>query len=211
MTAHFRSMQYWDARYRAGESSGAGSYGRLATYKAAFINAVIEANGIAHVADFGCGDGNLLSLLRAPAYTGLDVSETAIARCAEQFPDLRFLRMAQAADMPPADLCLSIDVIYHLVEDDVFGRYMDALFARASRLVLIYASNQDLAWPAPHVRHRRFSQHVAAAFPGWRLCAHAPNPYPFDPDRPDDTSFADFFVYARAGTGCALHLPGAAA
>jgi len=81
MNAPFRSAEYKDARYRAGGTSGAGSYGRLADYKAAVINGVIALNGIAHVADFGCGDGNLLSLLRPPAYTGLDVSETVLARC----------------------------------------------------------------------------------------------------------------------------------
>jgi len=81
MNAPFRSAEYKDARYRAGGKSGAGSYGRLADYKAAVINGVIALNGIAHVADFGCGDGNLLSLLRPPAYTGLDVSETVLARC----------------------------------------------------------------------------------------------------------------------------------
>jgi len=86
---------------------------------------------------------------------------------------------------------------------------MDALFADATRLVLIYASNLDRAWPAPHVRHRRFTDHVAAHFPNWRLCAHLPNPYPFDPVRPDGTSFADFFVYARGGANCVLPVPAA--
>ncbi len=208
MTVRFHSASYWDNRYLSGATSGAGSYGRLAEYKAAVINGVIEANSIAHVADFGCGDGHLLSLLRPPAYTGLDVSETVIARCTSRFPNRAFLPMARAADLQPADLCLSIDVIFHLVEDDVFARYMDALFARASRLVLIYASNIDRDWPSPHVRHRRFSDHVAKRFPGWQLRAHVPNPYPFDPARPDYTSFADFFLYAEPHTGCVLPLPG---
>jgi trans-aconitate methyltransferase len=173
------------------------------------INGVIALNGIAHVADFGCGDGNLLSLLRLPTYTGLDVSETVLTRCRQRFPQHRFLPFAQAETVQPADLCLSVDVIFHLIEDAVFAAYMDALFARATRLVLIYASNVDRAWPAPHVRHRRFTDHVAAHRPDWRLCAHLPNPYPFDPTRPDETSFADFFVYARGGANCVLPVPAA--
>jgi SAM-dependent methyltransferase len=207
MNAPFRSAEYWDARYRAGGTSGAGSYGRLAEYKAAVINGVIALNGIAHVADFGCGDGNLLSLLRPAAYTGLDVSDTALARCRQRFPQHVFLPFAQAEGLRPADLCLSMDVIFHLIEQDVFAAYMDALFAHGTWLVLIYASNMDRGWPAPHVRHRRFTDHVAARFPDWRLCAHLPNPYPFDPAHPDETSFADFFVYARTGAGCVLPLP----
>jgi SAM-dependent methyltransferase len=211
MPGTFNSASYWDARYRAGATSGAGSYGRLANYKAAFINGMIEANHVAHVADFGCGDGNLLSLLRPPAYTGLDVSETALKRCTERFPNHHFMPFARAADLKPADLCLSIDVIYHLVEDDVFAAYMDALFAHAERLVLIYASNLDSNWPAAHVRHRRFSSHVATRFPGWRLRAQVPNLYPFDPAHPDDTSFSDFFVYTPPHVDCVLYLPRTAA
>jgi SAM-dependent methyltransferase len=211
MTDIFDSALYWDARYRAGATSGSGSYGRLATYKAAVINGVIEANDIAHVADFGCGDGNLLSLLRPRAYTGLDVSDTALARCAERFPAHRFLPLTRVSELREADLCLSIDVIYHLVEDDVFTRYMDALFMRAARLVVIYASNVDRAWSSAHVRHRRFSDYIANRFPAWRLRAHAPNLYPFDPARPDDTSFSDFFLYATADADCMLPLPRATA
>jgi SAM-dependent methyltransferase len=207
MSETFDSATYWDARYRAGATSGAGSYGRLAGYKAAFINGVIEANQIAHVADFGCGDGNLLSLLRPVAYTGMDVSPTALDRCTKRFPNHHFMPFANAVDLNPADLCLSVDVIYHLVEDDVFAAYMDALFAHAVRLVLIYASNVDANWSSPHVRHRRFTDHVATRFPRWRLRALVPNPYPFDPARPDDTSFADFFVYALPSAHGVLYLP----
>src|SRR5689334_16345808 len=207
MNASFHSAEYWDARYRAGGTSGAGSYGRLAEYKAAMINGVIALNGIAHVADFGCGDGNLLSLLRPPAYTGLDVSETVLDRCRQRFPQHTFLPFTQAAALRPADLCLSVDVIFHLIEPEGFAAYIDALFSHDARLVLIYASNLDRDWPAPHVRHRRFTDHLARHVSDWRLCAHLPNPYPFDPACPDETSFADFFVYARRGATCVLPVP----
>jgi len=208
MSVPFRSAEYWDARYSGGGTSGAGSYGRLAAYKAAFINGIIEINHIQHVADFGCGDGHLLSMLRPVAYTGLDVSPTALAQCAIQFPGYVFMPFSRASDLQASDLCLSIDVIYHLIEDHVFAAYMEAVFSRATRLVLIYASDVDLDWPAPHVRHRHFTKHVATHFPEWRLCAHLPSPYPFDPSAPDETSFSDFFVYARHGTEFLLRFPG---
>ncbi len=202
---HFSSAAYWDGRYRRGGNSGSGSYGRLAAFKAAFINAFMADNQVADVIDLGCGDGNLLSLLRVGAYTGVDVSDTVLHGLRRRYRDQRFVPFDAIADLPAADLALSIDVIFHLVEDDVFAGYMHQLFAHARRFVLIYASNFDLPWAAPHVRHRRFSDHVAAAFPDWRLVAHAPNRYPFDPARPDETSFADFFVYARSG--CRVRLP----
>lgn len=209
MRSHFGSTAYWAARYSAGGRSGAGSYGALADYKARFVNGLIELNAVRSVADFGCGDGNLLSMLPVHDYTGLDVSATVLARCSVRFPQHKFLLFDQAANMPPADMCLSMDVIYHLVEDLVFAAYMDALFSRALGLVAIYSSNVDQEWPNPHVRHRRFSDYIAARCPDWRLRAHVPNPHPFDSARPNDTSFADFFVYARAGRDCSLLAPGA--
>jgi SAM-dependent methyltransferase len=203
----FSSQSYWEARYRAGGTSGAGSQDALLAYKAAVINAFIADNAVASVLDLGCGDGRLLSLLRVPCYVGVDVSPTALACCVTRFPRHRFLPLDAVDAEAPADLALSIDVIFHLVEDAVFARTMHALFSHARRFVLVYASNQDSAWPAQHVRHRRFTDHVADAWPEWRLLAHLPNPYPFDPARPDETTFADFFVYARPDEACVLRLP----
>ena len=195
---HFSSAGYWDQRYRRGGHSGAGSYGRLAAFKAGFINAFMAENAVADVIDLGCGDGNLLSMLDVGTYTGVDVSPAVLARLTDRFPRHAFIPFDALPTQLPADLALSIDVIFHLVEDDVFTRYMHALFSHARRFVLVYASNVDLPWPSPHVRHRRFSDHVALTWPDWRLVAHVPNRYAFDPARPDETSFADFFVYARA-------------
>jgi hypothetical protein len=55
MDQGFSSNSYWEARYGAGGSSGAGSYGRLAAFKAAFVNAFVADNHIRSVLDLGCG------------------------------------------------------------------------------------------------------------------------------------------------------------
>jgi SAM-dependent methyltransferase len=193
----FSSMGYWESRYRSGGTSGAGSTGRLAAFKAGIINSLVAEQRIASVIDLGCGDGALLPLLTVPGYIGVDVSPAALARCAARCPQHRFLPYDELDQAPPAELAMSIDVVFHLIEDAVFTRYMAALFGHATRFVLVYASNVDMSWPAPHVRHRRFSDHVAATQPDWQVLAHLPNRYPFDPARPDDTSFADFFLYGR--------------
>ena len=203
----FSSNGYWEQRYRAGGTSGAGSYGHMATFKAGVINGFIADNGIADVLDLGCGDGNLLSLLRVPAYVGVDVSPSALACCVTRFPQHRFLPFGVLDAKLRAELALSIDVIFHLVEDDVFARYMHELFAHATRFVLIHSSNAERNWSSPHVRHRRFTDHVADCRPEWRLLAHLPNRYPYDPERPDETTFADFFVYGHHSAGCALRIP----
>jgi len=203
----FSSTAYWEQRYRAGGNSGAGSGGVLLRYKAAVINGFIAANAVGSVLDLGCGDGRLLSLLRTPSYIGVDVSPTALACCIARFRQHRFLPFDALDGEPAAELALSIDVIFHLVETDVFVRTMDALFGHATRFVLIYASNFDSGWPSPHVRHRRFSDYVEQAYRDWRLLVHLPNPYPYDPARPDETSFADFFVYGRPDAECVVPVP----
>src|SRR5690348_2974605 len=72
------SATYWESRYVGGGSSGAGSYGQFADLKASVLNHFVEANGVTTVTEFGCGDGNQLSLMRYPSYTGFDVSETVV-------------------------------------------------------------------------------------------------------------------------------------
>ena len=203
----FSSREYWEQRYRAGGTSGTGSYGHMAAFKADFINSFVVENGIADVLDLGCGDGNLLSLLQVPAYVGVDVAPTALACCVARFPQHRFLPFSALDASVGAELALSIDVIFHLVEDGEFARYMHALFAHATRFVLIHSSNADRNWSSPHVRHRRFTDHVADCRPEWRLLAHLPSRYPFDAARPDETSFSDFFVYGHHDAGCALRIP----
>lgn len=202
----FSSARYWEQRYQAGGTSGAGSRGALAARKADFINAFVSANAIADVLEFGCGDGHVLSLLRMPAYTGTDASPAALARCAARFPHHRFVPLSALPPALCADLGLSIDVIFHLTEDTIFMQHLHDLFNRARRFVLIHSSNFDSDWPVPHVRHRRFSDCIASGQPDWRLMAHVPARDPYDPSRPDHTSFADFFVYGRLGETCHVEI-----
>ena len=205
----FSSAAYWESRYRANGASGAGSLGGLARFKAGVINRFVADNRVGSVIDLGCGDGSQLGLLALPAdYVGVDASPAGLAVCAARCPGRRFVGVEALATLPPAELTLSLDVLYHLTEDAVFAATVRALFGLARRFVLIYSSNADAGFTAPHVRHRRFTDVVAATQPDWRLVAHLPNPSPFDPGAPDATSFADFFVYARAGGGCVVAVPG---
>ena len=79
------SLHYWEERYQNSGTSGAGSYGRLAKFKADVINSFVRENKIGSVIEFGCGDGHQLSLAFYPQYVGLDVSPTAIKMCKEKF------------------------------------------------------------------------------------------------------------------------------
>jgi len=75
------SATYWDREYRLGRTSGRGSYGLLAQFKAEVLNDFVERNGVRSIIEYGCGDGNQLSLAHYPQYIGIDVSPTAIDNC----------------------------------------------------------------------------------------------------------------------------------
>lgn len=207
----FSSASYWEARYSGGGTSGAGSYGQLARFKAAFVNGFTHLNAVGSVLDLGCGDGNQLGLLDLPGYTGVDVSPSSLAQCRATFgsrPHHSFVHADDLGGVPRHELALSLDVIYHLVEDAVFQAYLDTLFTKATRFVVTYSSNVEAEWSSVHVRHRRFTDAAARRHPAWRLAAHVPNLFPFRADAPNQTSFADFFVFAAPGEGCVVPCPG---
>jgi hypothetical protein len=76
--AKFEYKAYWEERYKYGGNSGAGSYSENADYKASRINQVVKSFDVRTVLEFGCGDGNNLSLYKFDHYLGLDVSNTAV-------------------------------------------------------------------------------------------------------------------------------------
>lgn len=198
-TVSFASANYWENRYRRGGNSGAGSLGRLAEFKAEVLNDFITQHEIASVIEFGSGDGNQLMLASYPSYIGVDVSETAIQSCRVLFAEDNtkiFLTLSDY-DGQRADLSLSLDVIFHLVEDLVFEGYMQTLFDSADRFVIVYASNRDEEHHAAHVRHRKFTDWVEANRPDFCLIHCIPNRFPFDTNDKDNTSFADFFVFEK--------------
>jgi SAM-dependent methyltransferase len=191
------SAVYWESRYNSGGGSGAGSRDRLARFKAEVLNDFVRKNGVCSIVEFGCGDGQQLTLADYPEYVGLDISVTAIKRCRARFPSDRtkvFSRYGEELNRS-FDLALSLDVIYHLVEDDVFATYMHALFDASHRWVIIFSSNSDEPAPEPYIKHRKFTDWVVRNRREWTLIEEIRNRYPYDRTNPDFTSFADFFIY----------------
>ena len=214
-TETFDPIQYWQWRYRMGGTSGAGSRGRLAAFKADIVNALIAANRLNSVIDFGCGDGVQMSMIGAdddgPDYLGIDVSPEALVLCQRRGgARRRFLLyedFARTGNALRADLALSMDVIYHLTDDAVYHQYLDDVFAGATRLVVIYASNVQALTRDTHVRHRCFTETIKSRFPAWRLCAVVPNRFSFDPAEPEQTSFADFYLFTPRASGLSVVIP----
>jgi hypothetical protein len=195
------SAAFWENRYRSGGTSGSGSYGRLAQFKAEVLNDFVRAHGIRTVIELGCGDGAQLELAKYPQYVGVDVATIPIQQCSVRFAHDSTKKFFLAGNLPgnlgTFDLSVSLDVIYHLVEDPVFDSYMRSLFGRSRSYVIIYASNHEAPSESPHVRHRKFTTWIAQNIPEWRQIGFVPNRFPFDARRPDETSFADFYFFTR--------------
>ena len=195
------SKRYWIQRYAAGNTSGPGSHGRLASYKADYVNNFIHNNRISSVAEFGVGDGNQLSRMNYPIkFKGYDISEDLLCRLRVRFPQHQFELAWNKVDR--FDLGVSMDVIYHLIEDDIYSDYMHNLFEASLHYVIIYSSNcQILETAACHVRHRIFTEFVMRKFPKWRLVKHSRNPFAYSPGK-DMKSFShsDFYTYMKCQT-----------
>lgn len=197
------SASYWNHRYSKGGNSGAGSYGRLAEFKAFIINDLLKEYDIQTVIEFGCGDGHQLELARYNHYVGFDVSSKAVDLCRARFPSRPEFRFAEVSDYAgeTADLSMSLDVIYHLVEDEVFQNYMKLLFDASTDFVLIYSCDAVLSkLNSAHVKTRQFSDWIKQCRPDWQLVKHVPNLYPYDSKNPNETSIADFYLYQRQGS-----------
>ena len=189
----FDSGAFWEQRYKVGGNSGEGSYGELAEHKARYLNDFVARKKLQNVIEFGCGDGNQLSLAKYERYNGVDVSSFVVQKNREKFSadkSKTFVALAEydeARNARQHDLALSLDVIYHLVEDDVFSAYMARLFSAPRCWVVIYSTAFD-EMGARHVRHRDFRRWVSVHAPDWKLIEHMENPFP-------EKSKADFFAY----------------
>lgn len=97
------------------------------------------------------------------ANTGLDVSPYVIEKVKKQFANDKtkvFYEVGEFLENPSsAELGLSLDVMYHLINDEIFESCMRNLFAYAQKFVIIYSSNKDQPH-TQHVRHRQFSSWV---------------------------------------------------
>ena len=195
------SGKYWEERYNSGGNSGAGSYNNLAEYKGEILNEFVAQNHIEKVIEFGCGDGNQLKYLNFKYYIGYDISKTAITLCKKMYKDdiSKQFKLLGSIIEEMADLTLSLDVIYHLIEDEVYHNYMKSLFSSSKKYVIIYSSNSDGHENnnvADHVKHRKFTNWIEDKTPEFKLIKHIPNKYKYNGDG-ESTSLADFYIFQR--------------
>ena len=200
----FNSKHYWDQRYARGGDSGEGSKGQLAQYKAEFINRFVVINQLKNIVELGCGDGLQLQNANYPQYTGFDISSVAIQSCIKIFEGdqtKRFVLLTKEIELGERkghwDLALSLDVLYHLIDQGEFEHYLSTLFSLSKRYVIIYAPDQEPPYPtAPHIRYRRFSDFIKQHFQEWQLIERVPNKYSNQPT--GASSRSEFFIYRKS-------------
>ncbi len=173
----FESKKYWELRYKNDWNSGDGSYGESSLAKAKVFNQILLDYQIDSVIEFGCGDGHQLSLYKIKNYLGLDVSETVIRQILKKYsndPSKYFMHYNPElfrldSHFLKADAVISVDVIFHLVEDEVFTRYMKQLFNTSNKYVIIYATDfEEGAKTVAHVKNRKFTSWVSDNIKGWK-------------------------------------------
>lgn len=203
----FNSKEYWEARYSSGGNSGSGSYGRLAVFKAQILNKFISENNVHTIIEFGCGDGNQLSMAEYPKYIGLDVSKVIIQTCIKKFSKdstKSFFLYDQSCfhdngKIFTSDVSMSLDVLYHLTEKEVYQTYLMQLFSCALKFVIIYAPNVNIPRSSPfsHEFYRKFSDDVESLAPEWELYSVIENEYKSQNTHEENSSIADFYFYRK--------------
>jgi hypothetical protein len=169
------------------------------------VNAIIDRHAINSAIEFGCGDGNQLAMIHYPSYIGLDISPTAVAVCSRKFAadGTKAFRVYDPATFNPeepgnrAHLGVSMDVLFHLVEEDVFLTYLKHLFAASDQYVVIYA--RDVDGPQYfHERNRSFTSRLSEVAPGWRLVEKMASPFHQEArDQAASENVADFFFFEK--------------
>lgn len=195
----FNSSLYWENRYKNGGNSGVDSYNKLALYKANIINLVIKNNNedIKTIIDYGVGDGNQLSLIdiENKKYVGLDVSEFIINKLSEIYKSdkNKEFSLCNSIDFSKlkGELVISCNVLYHLIEEEIYTDYLNNLFNMSERFVIIYANNINKT-ETEHVKFRKFTDYIRKNFKEWILIRHLPNPY-------NKTSPNEFYIYEKNG------------
>ena len=193
----FNTVEYWNMRYKNGKGSGKGSRGELLEYKANTINNIINEFDIQDIIDFGCGDGELSNLIDVEYYVGIDSSFEAVAicrskklydRCRDVFGARIFINDINLSWTAQADMTMSIDVIFHLVNEREYLQHLLSLFQHSTKYVLIYSSDKEEDVDRGHVKHRKCTRTINELFPDWKLLRKIDNKYP-------DQSFSDFYLY----------------
>lgn len=193
------SISHWEDRYSRDHSSGPGSRGHLARYKASVINELVRRHRVSSILDLGCGDGVVQNLIRCEKYVGLDVAAVAVDLCRRADPLREFFLYDPRsfdASLFQADMTISLDVLYHVAEVSLYNLYLDHLFGSSRSLVVLYATDGRVRRSGQAVfrSDKTFMEDVQERFPGFELLEG----YPEENPHFEETG-SRFYVYGLNG------------
>jgi len=167
----FDSQKYWEERYANWWNSWEWSYAKMAEYKAQIINDIIKRYKIKSIIELWCWDWNNLQYYDKVNYTWFDISKKAIENCIDRYLEdknksfLYYEPKFFKSGWLQKEMVVSLEVIFHLVEDSIYRKYMTDLFNTSSKYVVIFSSNHDNNKnSAIHVKHREFTKDVSKDF-----------------------------------------------
>ncbi len=146
--AEYDETTYWQTRYDQGRGSGAGSEGDELLWKAQIIERLL--GNARSVLDLGCGDGAVaeavLSVVRGTKYLGVDLAKHP------KWPGLPFVQGdITTLSLPPADIVLCLDVLFHLSSLERHAQALDRMFSQTRSTIFVVTFNETADVTAPHV------------------------------------------------------------
>ncbi len=145
---------YWNERYAEGGNSGYGSYGTQLQKKLDWLSAL----PIETITEVGCGDfhfgENLLARYPDAHYCGLDISDVIIAKNKELHPTFNF--QVFQGQIPPADLLMCVDVLFHIVDENEYEAMLDGLQSASWKYLAVTAYERDEPDVSPHLNIKKF-------------------------------------------------------
>lgn len=201
----FNSNAFWEYHYQNGGTSGCGSQGQLAEWKAEILNNFVEEYGIRSIIELGCGDGAQLSLYKFYEYVGLDVSPLAVDMCRKKFASDRSktfgnYRCDGTDELPMADMTLSVDVLAHITDREMLYNYLIDMFSHAGNWVVFYAWDHEIGtgeYFPEFYQPMKFTDIIADMFSEWILYDVMKNKYPATKPEDETGSHSDFYIYRR--------------
>jgi hypothetical protein len=136
-----RSIDIWKKR---ANFSGTGSRGSLAEFKANYVNTFIKRYQIQSVLDFGCGDLYNSCMIEVEDYLGIDIVDH---KHPKKIMSKNFKTIVSKFDEFESehsfDLCLCMDVLYHLLEDEIIylEKTISNIIKYSKKYIIIYAQD----------------------------------------------------------------------
>lgn len=134
------TSNYWDKRYSNGGTSGDGSIGSLREFKWAKIEE--RVGKVDDVIDVGCGDLSFWDGRDCKKYVGIDASEIIIQKNILKRPNWNFIMSKSdnlmLSSLYQSDVVFCFDMLFHIMDDDVYEGTIDNLSRFSSRYIFVY-------------------------------------------------------------------------